>query len=229
MSNRFKGGLSTAALCAGAAVVASAALHAQTPARPNKPAPASATAAAASVPMVPTGKAKIDEPVKDFALLNVATDKPAPLKLSDYKGKKNVVLVWLSYTCPVTQQYEERMGKLVQQYGTKNSDVAFVAVHANLEQTNERIKRYAQDKNFTGPVLDDKAKVPGMTEYFGARATPTVVIVDKQGVLRFKGRIDNNPSDERGMDPLTKPLVAPALIALRQGKEVTVKTSPTPG
>jgi len=229
VSNRFKGGLSTAALCAGAAVVASAALHAQTPARPNKPAPASATAAAASVPMVPTGKAKIDEPVKDFALLNVATDKPAPLKLSDYKGKKNVVLVWLSYTCPVTQQYEERMGKLVQQYGTKNSDVAFVAVHANLEQTNERIKRYAQDKNFTGAVLDDKQKLPGITEYFQAKATPTVVIIDKAGVMRFKGRIDNNPGDLRGEEPGTKKLVVAALTAIKDGKEIAIKTSPTPG
>ena len=174
--------------------------------------------------------AQMDKPVRDFALPNVAAAAPGKtVRLSDFKGKKNVVLVWMSYTCPVTRQYEERLGKLLQAYGSPNSDTAFVAVHANTPETNERIRRYAQDKNFTGPVLDDKAKVPGITEYFGARATPTVVILDKQGVLRFKGRIDNNPSDERGTDPLTKPLVAPALIALRQGKEITVKTSPTPG
>ncbi len=175
-------------------------------------------------------KAQMDRPVRDFVLPNAAADTPgARVKLSDFRNKKNVVLVWMSYTCPVTRQYEERLGKLAQAYGGAGSDTAFVAVHANSPETNARIRRYAQDKNFAGPVLDDKAKVPGMTEYFGVRATPTVVIVDKQGVLRFKGRIDNNPSDERGMDPLTKPLVAPALIALRQGKEVTVKTSPTPG
>ncbi len=173
----------------------------------------------------------MDKPVRDFSLPNAVADtsRAAPVKLSDFKGKKNVVLVWMSYTCPVTRQYEERLGKLVQAYGGTDSDIAFVAVHANSPETNARIRRYAQDKNFSGPVLDDKAKVPGLTEYFGVRATPTVVIVDKQGVLRFKGRIDNNPEDERGMDPLTKPLVVPALIALRQGKEITVKTSPTPG
>lgn len=175
-------------------------------------------------------KAQMDKPVRDFALPNAVADTPgAIVNLSDFKNKKNVVLVWMSYTCPVTRQYEERLGKLVQAYGGAGSDVAFVAVHANSPETNARIRRYAQDKNFAGPVLDDKAKVPGMTEYFGVRATPTVVIVDKQGVLRFKGRIDNNPEDERGMDPLTKPFVTPALIALREGKEVTVKTSPTPG
>lgn len=185
-------------------------------------------AAAAGVPaaLAQADKAQMDKPVRDFALVNVAGDKPAVVKLSDYKNKQPVVLVWMSYNCSVTQAYEERLGKLLQQYG---KEAAFVAVHANANETNERIKRYAQDKNFTGPVLDDKRKNPGLTEYFGARATPTVVVIDKKGVLRFKGRIDNNPGDVRQEDPGTKKLVANTLTALRQGKEVVVKTSPTPG
>ena len=209
-------GLSFAVLCAAGAGLA--------------PALVRAAQAPAAAPTVAQNTARMDKPVRDFSLPGATSDTPGTLvRLRDFKGKKNVVLVWMSYTCPVTRQYEERLGKLVQAYGGANSDTAFVAVHANSPETNARIRRYAQDKNFTGPVLDDKATVPGLTEYFGVRATPTVVIVDKQGVLRFKGRIDNNPSDERGMDPLTKPLVAPALVALRQGKEITVKTSPTPG
>ena len=174
-------------------------------------------------------KAAIGKPVKDFALPNLTADRSSTVKLSNYKGKKNVVAVWMSYTCPVTQAYEERMGKLLQQYGTPNSDVVFLAVHANSSETSQRIKRYAQDKNFTGPVLDDKGKVPGMTEYFEVRATPTVVIIDKQGVLRFKGRIDDDPSDTRGENPATKKLVVDALTAIKSGKEIAIKTSPTPG
>lgn len=214
-----------AAVCAAGASTAAVVRAAQSGA-------AAGRIAAAAVVVAPTAssKAEIDKPVRDFALVNVAADKPGQVvKLSDYKGKKNVVLVWMSYQCPVTRQYEERLGKLVQKYGAPSSDVQFVAVHANSPEKNDRIRRYAQDKNFTGPVLDDKAQVPGMTEYFGARATPTVVILDKKGVMRFKGRIDSKPEDERGVDPETKPFVVPALLAIKQGRDVVVKTSPTPG
>ena len=178
---------------------------------------------------VPAQRAEMDKPVKDFTLPNVAAGHPATVKLSNYKGKKHVVAVWMSYNCSVTRAYEERLGKMLQQYGAPRSEVAFIAVHANDNETNDRIKRYAADKNFTGPVLDDKRKMPGMTEYFQARATPTVVIIDKKGILRFHGRIDNDPSDIRGENPTTKKLVAAALTALKNGKEIAVKRSPTPG
>ncbi len=187
-----------------------------------------AAGAAAAIAQSPAQKAEMDKPVLDFALPNVAAGHPATVKLSDYKGKKHVVAVWMSYNCSVTRAYEERLGKLLQEYGAPKSDIAFVAVHANANETNDRIKRYAADKNFTGPVLDDKLKAPGMTEYFQARATPTVII-DKQGVLRFHGRIDNDPGDIRGEKPATKKLVAAALTSLKSGKEIAVKRLSNPG
>ncbi len=172
-------------------------------------------------------KARIDQPVKDFTLTVVNSDKPSTVKLSDYKGKQPVVLVWMSYTCPVTRAYEERLGKMVQEYG---KDAAFIAVHADTDETSERIKRYAADKNFTGLVVDDKANAPaGLTEYFGARATPTLVVIDKDGVFRYKGRQDSDQSDLRGERPETKKYAVLALTAVKQGKEVVDKQTPTPG
>lgn len=231
MKKRIARCLSLATLWAGAAAMASA----QTPGSPattkapKTPATAVTVPAVLTVPSVPATRAEIDKPVGDFVLMNVAGDKPVPFRLSDYKGKKNVVLVWMSYNCSVTRAYEERLGKLLTQYSTPDSDNIFVAVHANAPETNERIKRYAETANFTGAVLDDKQKAPGLTEYFGARATPTVVIIDKDGVFRFRGRIDNNPGDLRGEDPERKEFVVSALSAIKNNKEIAVKTSPTPG
>jgi cytochrome oxidase Cu insertion factor (SCO1/SenC/PrrC family) len=172
-------------------------------------------------------KAKIDQPVKDFTLTVLNSDKPSTVKLSDFKGKQPVVLVWMSYTCPVTRAYEERLGKMVQEHG---KDVAFIAVHADTDETSERIKRYAADKNFTGLVVDDKSNAPaGLTEYFGARSTPTLVVIDKNGIFRYKGRQDSDQRDLRGENPETKKYAALAITALKEGKEVVDKLTPTPG
>ena len=238
MNRRTLSSLSAvAALCATAGTSA-AIVHAQTAkkaasvgAKRTAPAkkPAKAAAAAMTPVVAPQTQAEMDKPVKDFVLTDVTAARPTPVKLSSYKGKKHVVAVWMSYNCSVTHAYEERLGKLLQTYGAPSSDIAFVAVHANMGETDDRIKRYAQDKNFTGPVLNDKVKNPGMTEYFQVRATPTVVIIDKKGVLRFKGRIDNDPSDRRGENPETKKLVVAALTSIQTGKEIAIKTSPTPG
>lgn len=224
MNKRRISCLSLAAL--GATLAAASTQMPQARAAQNRSGKAAVAVAAVSLP---AGKAEIDKPVANFAVTNVAANGPSTFRLSDHKGKRNVVLVWMSYNCSVTRAYEERLGKLLAQYSTPNSDTVFVAVHANAPETNDRIKRYAQTTNFTGPVLDDKQKNPGLTEYFGARATPTVVIIDKKGVYRFKGRIDNNPGDVRGEDSSRKQFVINALSSIKSGKEIAVKTSPTPG
>jgi protein-disulfide isomerase len=225
LNKRRIGCLSLAALGASLAAASTQAPQARAAAQDRS----GKTVAAATSVSLPAGKAEIDKPVANFAVANVAGNGSSTFRLSDHKGKRNVVMVWMSYNCSVTRAYEERLGKLLAQYSTPGSDTVFVGVHANAPETNDRIKRYAQTTNFTGPVLDDKQRNPGLTEYFGVRATPTVVIIDKKGVYRFKGRIDNNPGDVRGEDTARKQLVVNALASIKSGKEIAIKTSPTPG
>src|SRR5438105_15342496 len=83
----------------------------------------------------PGAKAEMDKPVSDFTLKDLMKDlkdneKPesAQVTLSKFKGKKPVVLFFMSATCGTTWKYEKRMGKLMKEH---SKDVAFFSVRCS--------------------------------------------------------------------------------------------------
>ncbi len=161
-------------------------------------------------------RAVIGKPFKDFALRDLASDKKATtIKLSDYKGKKAVVAIFMANRCGTTWTYEERIGKLIQDYAKK--DVAIVAIHSNYAEPDAEILGQIEQRNLAIPVLDDKP-TQALADYVGAQVTPTFLVIDKKGILRYKGAFD-----KRGDDKVA--YVRPALDAVMSGKEVAVTTS----
>ena len=73
------------------------------------------------------------------------------------------------------------------------------------------------------PVLDDVKSQ--MTSYFGVSVTPTYVLIDKEGVLRYRGACDdlqagkNYSADENAAK---ERYVAEALKAVLEGKDPAV-------
>lgn len=174
----------------------------------------STLACAAVVAQAPE-KARIDQPVADFRLRDLMQDGEVTHALSQYKGKKAVVLSFVSYNCSVSWRYEGRMGKLLQDYGKK--DVQFLAVRSNARDTIEGMRKYAEARNLDMPVLyDDKNK---LSDYYDVRVTPTFVIIDKEGVLRYKGSYDENPDEKVAK----KQYAVEALDAILAGKPVPTK------
>jgi peroxiredoxin Q/BCP len=131
-------------------------------------------------------RAAIGKPVKDFQLKDLMSEEGKTYSLADYKGKKAVVLVWISEKCDITWRYEKRTGDLMKQFG---KDTQFFAVASSANDTPVSIKKYAESKNYGMPVLDDvKSAAAG---YFGATNTPTYMLIDKEGVLRYRGACDD--------------------------------------
>ena len=58
-----------------------------------------------------------------------------------------------------------------------------------------------------------------MTRSFGARKTPTAFLVDKKGVIRYKGLIDDSPKDPTSV---RKNYLKDAVAALIAGKEISI-------
>ncbi|MEP6756450.1 MAG: redoxin domain-containing protein [Chthonomonadales bacterium] len=166
--------------------------------------------------------ATVGKPVKAFTLKDVMTDlKPgmkadsAMVALGKFKGKKEVVLFFMSEQCSVTWRYEKRMGKLMHDMAKK--DVAFVGLRCSATDTAESIRKFAETRNFAMPVLnDDKGEV---AKYFSVIQTPTFVVIDKAGVLRYRGSFDDNPEDAAAK----KPYLRKAVVAVLNSKEVPVK------
>jgi len=172
-------------------------------------------------------KAAIDQPVKTFKLVDIMKERKEGepedalhLDLAQYRDKKAVVLFFMSYTCPVTWRYEKRVGALMEKLG---EDVAFVGVKSHAAETVEKTKQFAEARNFAMPVLYDRRNE--VSNYFGVRSTPSFVLIDKAGRLRYIGAFDDNP-DEKSVK---NRYLADALEAVLNGRDVAVKRTVVPG
>lgn len=159
--------------------------------------------------------AKLDAVVKDFRLKD-AEGKSHDLKQLSEK-KTAVVVLFLATQCPIATDYAERIVALVEAYAEK--DVQFVGINSNRQETVEDIAEYSEKHGFEFPVLKD----PGnkIADYFAARRTPEVFLLDKKHVLRYRGAID----DKR--DTPTKHYLRTALDLVIAAQEIPEKSKKT--
>lgn len=184
--------------------------------KPNASKPSSK--AASSKPTA----AVIDTPVAEFKLVDLMHEKKpgespdaAKIALSDYKDKKSIVLFFMSEQCDVTWRYEKRMGQLMQQFGKK--EVAFFSVRCSAADTPQSICKFAESKNFAMPLLNDANGQ--MTSYFHVTNTPSFVLIDKKGTLRYFGSFDDY-MEENGVK---KRYLPDAITAVLSDKVVSIK------
>lgn len=154
------------------------------------PAPAAAPAAA--------GVLKIGEAAPDFELTDL--DGKAH-KLSAYKGKV-VVLEWFNPGCPFVKK-NHAGGQLKEQAKRAMANgVVWLSINSSAEgkeghgrDTNAKAKA---DWAMPNPVLLDESGKVG--KQYGAKTTPHMYVVDKDGKLAYQGAIDNDPDvgDPRG-------------------------------
>ena len=165
-------------------------------------------------------RAAIGKPVKDFQLKDLMSEDGKAYSFAEYKGKKAIVLVWISEKCDITWRYEKRTGELMKEFG---KDTQFFAVASSANDTPVSIKKYCESKNYGMPVLDDVKSAAAA--YFGATNTPTYMLIDKEGMLRYRGACDDLQAGKGySADESTakERYVHQALKAILDGKEVPV-------
>ncbi len=167
-------------------------------------------------------KGAIGKAVKAFKVRDVMKDGESFVDLGDAKGKHAVVLVWISEKCDITWRYEKRTGQLQKEFGGKG--VKFYAVWSSSADTAQGIRKYAESKNYAMPVLDDDKGQ--LARYFGVGVTPTYVVIDKEGLFRYRGACDDlqtTGAGYKGDESAAKErYVAAALTSVLDGKEVAV-------
>ena len=148
--------------------------------------------------------------------------------LSDYEGKI-VVLEWTNYDCPFVKKHYEsgNMQKLQRDYTGK--DVAWLAINSSApgKQGNFSVKTWKerakkQKQAATAILLDPDGKVG---KAYGAKTTPHLFVVGKDGKVAYAGAIDDQPSWKSETVKKAENYVAKALDALLAGKEVETKVS----
>jgi len=138
--------------------------------------------------------------------------------LQSYAGRI-VVLVFWSFKCPVSLSYDGRMTALGHKYAGKQVSVLAVASGAN--ETPEEIRANVANLKIGMPVLLDSDGE--LAEKLGASHTPSVFILDGDGVVRYKGALDNNKKPgESGriayVEDALDALISGAAVALPETK-----------
>ena len=99
-----------------------------------------------------------------------------------------VVLQFWSFKCPISLGYDERLIALQRKY--QNGGVKVLAIASNTNESPAEIQRNASSRNLPFPILIDRDGV--LAERLGATHTPAVFILSRDGVLRYRGAMDNN-------------------------------------
>lgn len=117
----------------------------------------------------------IGKPAPEFILPSFDGEK---VNLSDFKGKKVVVLdFWASWCGPCRMAMPE-VQKLSNEL--KDKDVVFFAI--NIGEDKLKIQNFISKNNIKIPVLmDQTGKVAGS---YGVEGIPRLVIIDKNGIIR---------------------------------------------
>lgn len=130
----------------------------------------------------------------DFSL--PATDDNV-YSLRDFDDKDVLCIIFSCNHCPYVKAVEERINNIAKKY----SDSSFVLLCINSndekvypEDSFEEMKKRSEEKGFIFPYLRDESQNTAMA--YDAVCTPDIYLYDKNRVLKYRGRIDDNWKDE---------------------------------
>lgn len=131
------------------------------------------------------------------------------------------VFVFWSAGCPCVRRYQARVDALAAAWASKGVQV--VEVSSNAGETLASLKEAARLRSLVRPLWRDEGG--RLAKELGARSTPTVVLVRRDGQVLFKGWLDN---ERQPGEPGREPWLEQALEAFAAGKKAPAK-SPTWG
>jgi len=169
--------------------------------------------------------AKLNEIAPSFKLVDSNGKEHS---LSDFKGKL-VVLEWINFDCPFVQKHYNSKNMQSLQLKFTKQDVIWLTVCSSTEgkqgnftndEINSRSKKHKA--KFTAYLVDKDGKVGKM---YGAKTTPHMYIINKDGKLVHAGGIDDRASTDLEDIKGAKNYVSLALDELLAGKNVSVQSS----
>lgn len=137
---------------------------------------------------------KIGQKAPDFSLPGVDDQT---YSLSDLLEKHQAIAVIFSCNhCPYVQAWEGRMINIQRDYRAK--DVALIAIGSNdaekyPDDSLPKMKERARQQRFNFLYLRDETQE--VARAYGGTHTPHVFLLDSDGIVRYRGAIDDNYVD----------------------------------
>jgi peroxiredoxin len=105
-------------------------------------------------------------------------------RLSDYRGRVVMVNFW-SADCPHVERTDVLMLASLRRWG---ADVVLLAIASNANESLSAVGNASRSRGLPTVLIDAGHFVADMYE---AQVTPEVFVIDCEGVLRYRGAVDN--------------------------------------
>lgn len=156
--------------------------------------------------------------------------------LESFKDAAILAIVFSAPHCPTAQAYEDRLIALQDEFGDRGLQIVMInpnhpeAValeemgYSDMGDSFEDMVVRAGDKQFNFPFLDD-GDTQATSVAYGPVSTPHAFVFDKDRILRYAGRIDDNEK----IGAATQHDLRNAVEAILAGREVPVSQTKTFG
>ncbi|HYI93672.1 MAG TPA: redoxin family protein [Bryobacteraceae bacterium] len=124
-----------------------------------------------------------------------------------------MVVIFVSAACPMSTEYSERIIQLAVDYSRHG--VRILVTNSNQNESDTEVEKQRVEAHLSIPIYRDDGAV---AKILGAIATPTAVVIDRGGVTRYFGMIDNSRNPARA----TKHLLRSALDSVVAGRAVEI-------
>lgn len=168
---------------------------------------------------------EIGELAPDFTAMTVTGEV---LTLSELRGQ-NVVLEWTNHDCPyVRKHYGSGNMQRVQRDLTEDGVVWLSVISSGPGEQGHVSAEEAQKLSATRGVyatntlLDPEGDVGHL---YRARTTPHMFLIDKAGILKYKGAIDDQPSTRLESLDGAHNYVRSAWAQLKNGEEIEISST----
>jgi peroxiredoxin len=123
----------------------------------------------------------INHPAPDFALADL---HGRVHHLSDYRGRIVIVNFWLC-ECPHSERTDKAIMAMFVQW---REGVSMLSIASNRNESAEEIRIVSESRRLPTVLLDADCQV---ADLFDAQSTPHVFVVDRVGILRYRGSVDD--------------------------------------
>ena len=159
---------------------------------------------------------ELHHPAPDFELPDLRGNLH---KLSDYRGKIVIVNFW-SAECPHSERTDRSTMACLVQWG---ADVEMLSVAANRSESAQMVEAASKTRRIPTVLIDAQHVVADLYE---AVTTPHVFIVDRDGILRYRGAVDDVTFRHR---QATRFYLEEAVEALLEGRFPEIQETPAYG
>jgi alkyl hydroperoxide reductase subunit AhpC len=173
-----------------------------------------------AIPAIAAGSLQIGQPAPDFTAMD---SKGTAVTLSQYRGK-TVVLEWTNADCPYTRKHYTSGNMQSMQALAQKNGVVWLSVISSAPGKQGYVDGRGADaltqSRGAAPaavLLDPKGTVGRL---YGAKTTPHMFVIDRNGALQYMGGIDSIATADVSDIPRAEPYLKEAMLAVVQGSPV---------